>query len=108
MSIRTVASAIMALVAFLLVAFAPAGAAAHGSVPHMHAAKHVSDGAAVKPAVAAVQAELRAQMPALPDMRTDAGCDRGCCASGHCSALWHGDCARVLDCLSAVRRLTSW
>ena len=56
MSIRTVASAIMALVAFLLVAFAPAGAAAHGSVPHVHAAKHVSDGVAVKPAVAAVQA----------------------------------------------------
>ena len=48
MSIRTIASAIMALVAFLLVAFAPAGAAAHGSVPHVHAAKHVSDDAAVK------------------------------------------------------------
>lgn len=85
MSIRTIASAIMALVAFLLVAFAPAGAAAHGSVPHVHAAKHVSDDAAVKPAVA-TQAELRAQMPALPDIRTDSVCDRGCCANGHCSA----------------------
>jgi hypothetical protein len=97
MSIRTIASAIMALVAFLLVAFAPAGAAAHGRVPHVHAAKHVSDDAAVKPAVA-TQAELRAQMPALPDSRTDNNCDRGCCSAGHCSgcgtalapAIWVG------------------
>lgn len=85
MSIRTLASALFALGALLAVALAPSGAAAHGGVPHVHAEKHVSDGSAPG-TVRAVQPELRAQMPALLNIGTDAACDRGCCASGHCSA----------------------
>jgi hypothetical protein len=86
MSNRTLASALVALGVLLMVALTPSGAAAHGGAHHVHAPKHASDGAAPAKAVAAAQTELRAQMPAGPNLSTDVACDRGCCANGHCSA----------------------
>jgi hypothetical protein len=86
MSIRTLASALVALGVLLVVALAPSGVAAHGGANHVHAPKHASDAAGPAKVIAAAQAELRAQMPALMDLRSDIACDRGCCANGHCSA----------------------
>jgi hypothetical protein len=75
----------------LLVALAPTGAAAHGKVPHAHAAKHAGDIAAesgvarASRVVIAIPAELRAQAPLPGDHQADADCERGCCNAGHCS-----------------------
>lgn len=97
MSIRTIASAVMALAALLLVAFAPSGAAAHAGHTHSHNHVHAETAAKAGGAVAATDrdsvrsaalaAEVRAYAPASIDSQADSHCgDRGCCANGHCAA----------------------
>ncbi|MFZ5690846.1 MAG: hypothetical protein ACOY5F_06285 [Pseudomonadota bacterium] len=88
MSIRTLAPAVMALAALLLVALAPTGAAAHGGAPHAHAHSipHAGASDAIKGAATAAPAELRAQAPVPADHQAGTDCgDRGCCSAGHCS-----------------------
>lgn len=97
MSIRTVALAVMALAALLLVALAPTGAAAHAGHTHAHNHVHAETAAKAGGAVAGVDrnavrsaalaAEVRAYTPSSVDHQTDSDCgDRGCCANGHCAA----------------------
>jgi hypothetical protein len=86
MAIRAVISALFAVAALLLVALAPTVAAAHGGVPHAHAAEHVSDSSMAKDAAVRQPTELRAQPPASQDGPAATKCDgRGCCSAGHCS-----------------------
>ena len=85
MSGRTLTSAFIALAALLLVALAPTGAFAHGSVAHPHAVKPVSDAAAKTVAAVEPPAELRAQRQMLPEPAADDDCGPNCCGAGHCA-----------------------
>jgi len=101
MSLRTAISAFaIALAAFLVVALAPTGASAHGSAPHPHAAKYVSDSAVTRDAATAAPAELRAQAPLSSDYQGNVDCgERGCCSAGHCSGCGPALAPGVWTCL---------
>lgn len=103
MSIRTIASAVMALGALILVALAPTGAVAHGSVPHAHAAKQTAkqtgQALATTDAVIKVQAEVRTQAPLSADHQAESDCERGCCSAGHCSGCGTAIAPAAWTCL---------
>jgi hypothetical protein len=89
MSIRTLASAIVALAALFVVALAPTGASAHAG--HKHA--HVKVEPAQTPGAMAVDrtgaglnlVEASAHSAPIHDLPAERACDRGCCNAGHCS-----------------------
>ncbi|HWV54257.1 hypothetical protein [Pseudorhodoplanes sp.] len=109
MSIRaTISAVLVAFAALMLVALMPTGAAAHGSVPHVHAAKGSAAStvsvAKADMVVRAGLAEFRAQMPASSDfgVGTDTPCsDRGCCSAGHCAGCTTAIAPSVWTCLRA-------
>jgi hypothetical protein len=90
MSIRTVASAVMALAALLLVALAPTGAAAHPGHGHSLVEK-VAAKAPVAPRAESTASSRKVHvaqtapvLSASPD-RFHPGCaDPNCCGDGHC------------------------
>lgn len=85
MPIRTILSAVLAvLVALLMVVLAPTGAAAHGKRAHVHTTASKTIGAAERGFAAL--AEIGPHRPASADYETDIDCsDRGCCSNGQCS-----------------------
>lgn len=89
MSIRTLASAFVALAALFLVALAPTGAAAHAGHKHAHVKAEPAGTSAALAHDRSSQAlrvvEVRSHVVPIHDHGAGIACDRGCCNAGHCS-----------------------
>ena len=89
MSIRTLASALVALAALFLVALAPTGAAAHAGHQHTHVKAAPAGASAALAHDRSSQilrvVEVRSHIAPIHGHGADIVCDRGCCNAGHCS-----------------------